>query len=84
MARVLFRGDAAKFARDELPAKDLSPQADGSVVARVRVASEVWFLSWLFQYGSGAEVLDPPELREAVRRTCRQVLDYYAQRPPGR
>jgi proteasome accessory factor C len=77
VARVLFSADAAKFAREELPAKDLTPLEGGAVVAKVPVASEAWFLSWLFQFGKGAEVLEPPELREKVRATCRAVLAYY-------
>jgi proteasome accessory factor C len=77
VARVLFSRDAAKFAREELPAKDCQPRPDGSLVARVPVASEAWFLSWLFQFGRHAEVLDPPELREKVRATCRAVLAFY-------
>jgi predicted DNA-binding transcriptional regulator YafY len=79
VARVRFSADAAKFAREELPSKDLKPLDDGSLVAKVPVASEAWFLSWLFQFGGGAEVLDPPELREKVRARCRAVLAYYEE-----
>ncbi len=82
VARVLFQPEAARFARDELPPKDVTERGDGSLVARVRVSSEVWFLSWLLQYGPGAEVLDPPELREKVRDTCRRILAFYDEPPP--
>lgn len=77
VARVLFSADAARFAREELPAKDCRVRADGSLEANVPVQSEVWFLSWLFQFGRGVEVLGPPELREKVRETCRAVLAFY-------
>ena len=82
VARVLFSAAAARFAREELPAKDCSPRADGSLEAKVHVQSEVWFLTWLFQFGSGAQVLGPPELREKVRATCRAILAFYEEPLP--
>jgi proteasome accessory factor C len=82
VARVLFAPDAARYAREELPAKDCQLRADGSLEAKVHVQSEVWFLSWLFQFGKGAEVLDPPELREKVRATCRAILAFYDEPLP--
>lgn len=39
---------------------------DGHVVVRVPVANRGAFLSWLFDLGTSAEVLAPPELRAAV------------------
>ncbi len=82
IARVLFRKESARFAKDELPAKDLTPLPDGSLVAKVRVASEVWFLSWLLQFGSGVEVLEPTELRAKVRDTCRAILSFHEEPLP--
>lgn len=82
LARVRFSREAAKFAREELPARDLTPFPDGTLEADVPVASEAWFLSWLFQFGDGAEVLAPPELREKVRASCRAVLAYYGEPSP--
>lgn len=76
VARVRFTGDAVRWARDELPRKDVAEQPDGSVVASIRVASEAWFLSWLFPFGPGFEVLEPPELREKVAATCRAMLAF--------
>jgi predicted DNA-binding transcriptional regulator YafY len=84
VATVRFSKDAAKFAREELPSKDCRQFPDGSLEARVHVASEAWFLSWLLPFGKGAEVLDPPELREKVRATCKAILAYYdAPSPKG-
>ncbi len=81
-ALVRFRGDAARFVREDLPAGDCKEQDDGSLLATVRVSSEVWFLSWLFRYGAGAEVLEPPELRQTVRETCERVLAFYDEPQP--
>jgi proteasome accessory factor C len=82
VAHVRFSRDAARFAREELPAKDCTPSNDGSLVAKVHVASEAWFLAWLLQFGDGAEVLDPPELRAKVRETCRAILEFYEEPAP--
>ena len=82
VARVRFSPEAARFAREELPAKNCKDEPSGSLVASVPVQSEVWFLSWLFQFGGGVEVLEPPELREKVRATCRAILAYYDEPLP--
>ncbi len=81
-ARVLFRGMGARYARDELPRRDVTELADGAVLARVPVRSDVLFLEWLLQYGTDAEVLEPPELREKVAEACRRILDAYDQPSP--
>ena len=81
VARVLFRGKGARFARDELPRRDIRDLPDGGIVARVAVRSEGWFLAWLLPFGSDAEVLDPPELRETVAATCRRILERYDEDP---
>jgi len=83
VARVLLRGMGARFARDELPRRDVRELPDGSVLARVAVRSEAWFLGWLLQYGADAEVLEPSELRERVADTCRRILDFYDEDTPA-
>jgi predicted DNA-binding transcriptional regulator YafY len=82
-ARVLFRGRGVRFAREELPRRDVKDLPDGSVLARVTVRSEPWFLSWVLQYGRDAEVIEPPELREKVADTCRSILAFYDEPPPA-
>ena len=76
-ARVLMHGMAARHARDQLAARDVTDVGGGSVVARVTVRSEAWFLSWLLPFGSDAEVLSPETLRERVAETCRRIIASY-------
>jgi proteasome accessory factor C len=76
VAKVRFTGDAVRWAREELPRKDVVVEPDGSITAQIRVGSEVWFLAWLVQFGPGFEVLEPAELREKVAQTCREVLAF--------
>jgi len=80
-ARVLFRGMGARFAREQLPRRDVKDLPDGSVLARVTVRSEAWFISWLLPYGPDAEVIEPQELRERIAATCRAILDFYDESP---
>ncbi len=81
-ARVLLRGKAARFAKEGLPRRDVKDLPDGSVLARVPVRSEAWFLSWLLPFGPDAEVVEPPELRARVAETCRRILDFYGEPAP--
>ncbi|MCG3132972.1 MAG: Protein PafC [Planctomycetes bacterium] len=81
-ARIRFTGDAVRWVREELPGKDVLQQGDGSVVASVRVGTEAWFLSWLFQFGPDAEVLEPADLRERVAACCRRMLEFHEQPLP--
>lgn len=78
VAEVLFSGRAARFAREQFARKDLTELPDDQVVAKVRVASEVWFLSWLLPFGPEAEVIGPAELRENVRGCLERIVAAYA------
>ena len=82
-ATVRFTGDAVRWARDTLPRKDVQEQPDGTLLASIRVASEVWFLTWILQFGPGFEVLAPAELREKVADTCRRILAFHDETLPG-
>jgi proteasome accessory factor C len=81
-ARVLFRGMGARFAREQLPRRVVKELPDGSLLARVTVRSEAWFISWLLPFGSDAEVIEPAELRETMSATCRRILEFYDESPP--
>jgi proteasome accessory factor C len=83
VAKVRFTGDAVRWAREELPRKDVAEQPDGSLVASIRVRTEAWFLGWLLQYAPGFEVLEPPELRDRVAETCRRMLAFHDEAPPA-
>lgn len=77
VAEVVFEGRAARYAREQLPRRDLSDLPGDRVLARVRVASEVWFLSWLLPFGPEAEVIGPPELRDSVRACLERIVAAY-------
>ncbi len=49
--------------------EEVEERPDGSVVVRRRVADPRWIVRHVFAYGPEAELLEPEELRELVRRT---------------
>ena len=65
-AQVAFDGHIRRWIEERYPGgRDLP---DGRYVVTYRVADGGWFVREVLQYGDGAEVLEPPSLREAVRR----------------
>ena len=66
-AVVRFDADAAWWARRQLPSSArIKEEADGSVVATLRVANPDSFVGWLLGFVDEAEVLEPAELRSLV------------------
>jgi proteasome accessory factor C len=50
-----------------------SPQEDGSVVVRHRVADPRWIVRHVLQYGPEAELVEPAEYRQLVREATRRL-----------
>jgi predicted DNA-binding transcriptional regulator YafY len=50
---------------------------DGRVELTVTVAGIVEIRPWILSWGDGVEVLEPPELREAVARSVRSAAARY-------
>lgn len=65
--RVRFAPAMAWWAERQLGANvAVEREADGSLVARLRVASVPAFLGWVIGFEDGAEVLEPPEVRRRL------------------
>lgn len=78
--RVELRLDphVAWLAREyPLPGQTERPNLDGSVTITAKVAGVVEAQRRILAWGSAAEVLEPPELREAVRRELAAALGKY-------
>lgn len=66
-ARVMFRPELAWWARRQLTgAEDVAERPDGSLEVAFRVANPDAFVGWLLGFDDGAELLEPPELRERL------------------
>jgi proteasome accessory factor BC len=70
-ARVWISPERARWAREERTVvQDLS---DGAVVVELSYAGEDWLVREVLKEAGDAAVLEPPEAREAVRRTVAKL-----------
>jgi len=82
-ARVRFDRSVARYVRESRRDDDLEPLPDGGIMATVRVASAQWLVNEVLQYGTAAEIVDPPEMREAMRSHLAEMAKLHAQAPKG-
>jgi predicted DNA-binding transcriptional regulator YafY len=77
--RVRFSPDVAHTVRDRIwrPGQQLKTDSEGRVTIEFVAAGEMELVSWILSYGMHAEVLDPPELRQEVKRQIREMRQYY-------
>ncbi len=61
------------------PSQKLEALPDGGLELRMEVGGTAELCNWVLSFGSGAEVLEPPSLREAVRREIEASASRYAQ-----
>jgi predicted DNA-binding transcriptional regulator YafY len=59
------------------PSQVLEKQKDGSMIMTLKVTDTYELLSWILGWGEKVEVLEPPEIRQAVIETAEAVLDAY-------
>lgn len=73
---VRFTKEQAPYIRERIwhPSQKLEELPDGRVVLRLRAGGFYEIRSWVLSFGAAAEVLEPEELREAVREEMRAAL----------
>lgn len=59
------------------PSQSLREEEDGSVVLSFTAGGTMEIVSWLLSYGQQAEVLEPAEIREEVRRIAGEMAALY-------
>lgn len=85
VVRVLFAASIARYVLESKwhPSQKLSKRRDGGVLAEFRLGNTEEIKRWILGFGAAAEVLEPRELREEIRRELREsVLRYEAIRSP--
>jgi proteasome accessory factor B len=77
--RVRFSAEVAHTVRERLwrPDQKLKTGSDGRVTLEFEAAGEKEMVAWILSYGMHAEVLEPPELRQEVKRQVREMRQYY-------
>jgi predicted DNA-binding transcriptional regulator YafY len=56
----------AWWASRQLGGEAQETEDDGSITVTVAVSNPASFLGWVLTFGEGAEVLSPPDVRQAV------------------
>ena len=77
--RVRFSSEVAHTLQERvwMPGQRLKSDSDGGVVIEFNAAGEMELVSWVLSYGAHAEVLEPPELRSAVKQQVRKMRQFY-------
>ena len=77
--KVRFSPEAARYVKEEemFVRPVMTDLPDGGLLFEVTVNHEREFLHWLFQYGPEAEILEPKEMREHVRRQLARWAEKY-------
>ena len=61
------------------PSQQLAKRSGGRVELTMQVGGTADLRTWILSFGSGAEVLEPEALRDAVREELRGALDRYTK-----
>ena len=62
---------------DDFAESAITRRGDGSFLIDVRFPPGAWIVSIVLSYGAHAQVLEPPELREEIRKTAENLLARY-------
>ena len=65
-ATIRYSARVARWLRERYPEHE--DGGDGSILVRVPVANPHWLVRRVLEYGTDAELLEPPHFREAIRR----------------
>lgn len=77
--RVRFSPDVAHTITERCwrPGQQVTTDNDGRVTLAFEAAGEMELVAWILSYGMHAEVLEPAELRQEVKRQVREMRQYY-------
>jgi proteasome accessory factor B len=73
-ATVRFDPSTAWWVKRNSPWMQLQTNEDMSADASVEVTDEEGFISWVLGFGEGAELLEPPGLRDRVRERLEELV----------
>ena len=81
---ILFSPNQARWVGERIwhPSQKMQYQLDGSLLMSLEVGDTLELKRWILGFGQEAEVLEPKELREAIRKEAEALLDKYL--PPAR
>lgn len=65
--KVRFDRSVARYVRESRREDKIDEAPDGSLLVTMKVANTAWLLNEVLQYGTAAEIVEPPEIRKAMR-----------------
>lgn len=74
LPRALVRFSPQVAAHAAVRHQDGSRQADGALMASVAYASSSWLVSYVLSWGGEAEIVEPAEARDTLRREVERAL----------
>jgi predicted DNA-binding transcriptional regulator YafY len=79
--RLWFDRGVARLVEETVwhPSQVLKRQKDGSMVMTLQVMDTIEFFHWILWWGEDVEVLEPPEIRDAVIKTAEGVRKMYGK-----
>ena len=72
-----IRPDMGYRVYDEFPAEQVSRNDDGSFRASMHVIEDAWLYGYLLSFGSSAQVLSPPHVRERLQEELEKTMQLY-------
>lgn len=77
--RVRFSSEVAHTIKERIwrPGQQITTDSDGRVTLAFEATGEMELVAWILSYGMHAEVLEPPELRQEVKRQVREMRQFY-------
>jgi predicted DNA-binding transcriptional regulator YafY len=78
--KILFSARQAPWIAERIwhPSQRLQYQLDGSLLMSLEVADTLELKRWILGFGREAEVMEPKELREEIRREAEAVTEVYS------
>lgn len=81
LATLLLRAQA-RWVAEYYPVEEVTEAADGALRVRLRVADPAWLTRLVLRLGGTADIEQPPELADDVRRTAVRALRGYEPNTP--
>jgi proteasome accessory factor C len=81
---VLDLSAPARWVADHYPVESVSEQPDGQLRMVLRTPDPGWLVRLLLELGPAVTVVDPPDVREEVRRVAARALAAYLPESSGR
>lgn len=80
--RLWFDKGVARLVEETIwhPSQVLKRQKDGSLIMTLEVMDTIELFRWILGWGQDVEVLEPPEIREAVMETAEGVVKNYRKK----